>query len=68
VVYAVVATEELLRTTDSSSAFQKLSELREQIPTPTGVHVFSITNAIFSPHNKNASWKEAYTNYILGYD
>ena len=68
VLYSVVANEKVLRSTDSLTAFQKLVELKEQIPTPTGVHVFSVTNAIFSPHNRNAPWKEAYANYILNYD
>ena len=68
VVYAVVATEEALRTLDVNAAFKKLEDLKKQIPTSTGVHVFSVTNAIFSPHNKNTLWKEAYTNYIINYD
>jgi hypothetical protein len=68
VLYAVVATEEALRSLDANTAFKKLEDLKEQIPTSTGVHVFSVTNAIFSPHNKNTLWKEAYTNYIINYD
>ena len=68
VLYAVVATEEALRTLDVNAAFKKLEDLKKQIPTSTGVHVFSVTNAIFSPHNKNTLWKEAYTNYIINYD
>ena len=68
VLYAVVATEEALRTLDAQTAFKKLETLKDQIPTSTGVHVFSVTNAIFSPHNKNTLWKEAYTNYIVNYD
>jgi len=68
VLYAVVATEEALRTLDVNTAFKKLEDLKKQIPTSTGVHVFSVTNAIFAPHNKNTLWKEAYTNYIINYD
>ena len=68
VLYAVVATEDALRKLDAHSAFQKLKQLQNQIPTPTGVHVFSVSNAIFSPNNNNKSWKQAYKNYILSHD
>lgn len=68
VLYAVVAGEEALRKIDAHSAFHKLKQLKDEIPTPTGVHVFSVSNAIFSSNNKNKSWKQAYKNYILSYD
>ncbi|MGB2305765.1 MAG: hypothetical protein ACPH4I_04605, partial [Flavobacteriaceae bacterium] len=68
VLYAVVAREDSLRKMDAHSAFQKLKQLEDQIPTSTGVHVFSVSNAIFSSNNSNKSWKQAYKNYILNHD
>lgn len=68
VLYAVVAGEDSLRKMDAHSAFQKLKQLEDQIPTSTGVHVFSVSNAIFSSNNSNKSWKQAYKNYILNHD
>ncbi len=67
-LFPVIATEEVLRSTEANIAFKKLNTLREQIPTATGVHTFSVTNEVFSPRNKNKTWKEAYSSYILNYD
>ena len=68
VLYSLVATEEVLRNTDAFIAFQKLKQLKNQIPTASGIHTFSVTNAILSPHNNNKPWKEAYLNYITEND
>ena len=67
-LYSLVATEEVLRNTDVFTAFQKLKQLKDQIPTASGIHTFSVTNAILSPHNNNKPWKEAYVNYITEND
>tara|TARA_B100000767_G_scaffold41714_1_gene35368 strand:+ start:5676 stop:6974 length:1299 start_codon:yes stop_codon:yes gene_type:complete len=67
ILYPLVASEEVLRTTGALFAFEKLKQIKDQIPTPSGVHVFSVTNAILSSHNSNKSWREGYVNYINSY-
>lgn len=66
-LFPVIATEEVMRSTKVGIAFEKLNALRKQIPTETGVHVFSVTNTIFSSHYKNKTWIEAYNSYILNH-
>jgi hypothetical protein len=68
ILYSLVASEEVLRTMSAFDAFAKLKQLKDQIPTSTGVHVFSVTNSILCDHNKNSAWREAYSNYILIHD
>ena len=68
ILYSLVASEEVLRTRSAFDAFAKLKQLKDQIPTASGVHVFSVTNSILCDHNKNSAWREAYSNYILIHD
>lgn len=67
-IYPVVANEESLRTLSPFDAIKKLRQLHDDIPLPTGLHCFALTNTILEKSLANADYRSAIISYLKGHE